>query len=587
MSGLFATFGVSTRGMSSQQKALQVTSHNIANANTEGYSRQRAELQTTKPFSMPSMHSAISPGQLGTGSQIVTISRIRDHFLDFQVRKEVTVLGTYEYRDRYLSEVESILNEPTEHGLSTMFGQFFGAWHDLSKQAENSNARTVVANQADALAKEINHTYSQLTNTKNNIHLEINQQVTNVNSMLNQIDDLNQQIMNVKIAGQEPNDLMDRRDLLIDKLSKAFNIDIDKKEFYSIDIKPGNTENVPSVGQELLVRKEPNYAVSRFSYINSIEKKEENDNTFTLTLKYSKLGNTNEQEVITIKNIAADKVDSIYKDIEQSRIIFCDEDGQAYSKEIKGEKFDSIKSQLGLFVPDNGEVKGLISIQKDIDKYQEELDKMAKGFSIAVNALYSPKEDADKTLFFVNNDGVPHDDMKINAKNIAINKELLENVMKIKAGSKYDGTASGASDGSRALAIAQIQQVLIDFSNCNSKDITDKEDFIDKILGGTEVSSELNGAIILKGNKSGTKTDAYFKDIVDQLGIQRSEAKRIVNNQNTLLSNFEERRASESGVSLDEEMTNLIQFQHCYQANAKIISIVDQLLDVVVNGLIR
>lgn len=604
MSGLFSTFGISTRGMNSQQKALQVTSHNIANANTEGYSRQRVDLQTTKPFCMPSMNSSISAGQIGTGAEVVTISRIRDSFLDYQVRQEVNVLGTYEYRDSYLSEVEGIFNEPTEYGLSTMIGKFFNSWHDLYKQPENSNSRTVVANHADALAKELNHTYDKLINTKANVHMELNQQAINVNSILDQLGELNQQIMNIKISQLEPNDLMDKRDLLLDKLSKSMNINIDKRDFYSIDIKPENIGNVPSVGQDLLVRKEPNYAVSRFSFINSIEKIPNLDGagditSYSLKLIYSKLGDGNNKANIMINNISAKDIDSVYKDIDQSRIIFADEDGQGYNKEIKGENANKINSMLGLFVPDDGEIKGLISIQEDIDNYKNEIDKLSKGFSVAVNAIYSPENDNEKTLFFVNKDaeigadGKPiYDDMKITANNIAINMELLKQVSNIKTGRKYDGTpekpngSSGASDGSRALAIAQLQNLLIDFSNVDKNNLN-KNELIEKILGGTEISEELNGVVILKGNLAGTKTDSYFKDIVDKLGIQRSEAIRIVGNQNTLLSNFEERRASVSGVSLDEEMTNLIQFQHCYQANAKMVSIIDQLLDVVVNGLIR
>ena len=81
--------------------------------------------------------------------------------------------------------------------------------------------------------------------------------------------------------------------------------------------------------------------------------------------------------------------------------------------------------------------------------------------------------------------------------------------------------------------------------------------------------------------------DNYFKDTVDRLGIQEQEAKRMVANQHTLLAGITQAKDSVSGVSLDEEIANLVQFQHSYQANAKIISVVDQLLDVVVNGLVK
>src|SRR3712207_9032023 len=88
MSDLMSIFGISKRGMFAEQKALGVTSHNIANANTQGYSRQRVQRETTKPFYTPSMNSAIGPGQMGTGVEITTIDRVRDKFLDFQVRRE-------------------------------------------------------------------------------------------------------------------------------------------------------------------------------------------------------------------------------------------------------------------------------------------------------------------------------------------------------------------------------------------------------------------------------------------------------------------------------------------------------------------
>ena len=106
----------------------------------------------------------------------------------------------------------------------------------------------------------------------------------------------------------------------------------------------------------------------------------------------------------------------------------------------------------------------------------------------------------------------------------------------------------------------------------------------DKFKGGSTLS---NNGLKLENSTSGMKLDSYFKDTIDRLGVQAQEAQRMVTNQNELLYSVEETRISISGVSLDEEMANLVQFQHAYNANAKIISTVDELLDVVVNGLKR
>ena len=97
-------------------------------------------------------------------------------------------------------------------------------------------------------------------------------------------------------------------------------------------------------------------------------------------------------------------------------------------------------------------------------------------------------------------------------------------------------------------------------------------------------ANDVNG-MQLERDSDGTTLDSYFQDIVDRLGVQAQEASRVVDNQNTMLTELENSRLSVSGASLDEEMANLIQYQHAYSANAKIISTVDELLDVVVNGL--
>ena len=212
MSGLFNTFNIAKRGLFVQQRAIEVTSHNIANANTEGYSRQRVEIQTTRPFGMPTLNSKAEPGQIGTGAEVAAIQRIRDTFIDYQVRTETSTFGQYQAREKFLEEIESIFNEPSETGISTLIGKFFDSWQQLSKQANSSNARTVVAQQSAALADELNHTYTQLKNLKENLRSLIRSSVFEINNLLNQLDQINQQIIGVKVAGNMPNDLMDRRD---------------------------------------------------------------------------------------------------------------------------------------------------------------------------------------------------------------------------------------------------------------------------------------------------------------------------------------------------------------------------------------
>ncbi|NLM35188.1 MAG: flagellar hook-associated protein FlgK, partial [Clostridiales bacterium] len=190
----------------------------------------------------------------------------------------------------------------------------------------------------------------------------------------------------------------------------------------------------------------------------------------------------------------------------------------------------------------------------------------------------------------LNLDAVLAAEKDITAENISINAEILKDVMKIKTrthDNEFDYTQNnnidGESDGERAKAIAALRYTLIKVQDFGIN-INERKDLFDPLKGGSTLTD--NGMTI-KGNTNGTTIDNYFKDTIDKLGVQAQEAKRIVKNQQSLLDSFNESRLSISGVSLDEEMANLIQFQHAYQANARIITVVDQLLEVIINGIIR
>ena len=171
--------------------------------------------------------------------------------------------------------------------------------------------------------------------------------------------------------------------------------------------------------------------------------------------------------------------------------------------------------------------------------------------------------------------------MEITAGNIALNKAIKENPMKIIAGVTPN---SGEGDGKRALAISQIKDVFMSIQDI--KKDTDRKKFLEKFFKPND-EFEFKGTTLntIGKDTNGMTMNTYFNDIIGGLGVDEAEAKRMVKNQATLLAGFQQSRDSVSGVSLDEEFANLVQFNHCYQANAKIISTVDQLLDGVINGL--
>lgn len=577
MSGLFGTFSIATRGMEVQQKALDVTSHNIANANTDGYSRQRAVIETSRPEGMPSMNSIISPGQVGTGAQVSAIERVRDSFMDFQVRGQKSTLGKYQARDNFLSEIEGIFSEPSDTGMSKLISNFFSSWHDLSGDPNNSNTRTVVATSASTLANSLNQTYNNLQNIKTNVQSQIKDDIFTINSMFKNLDQLNQQIKGVEISGNTPNDLMDKRDLLLDDLSGKFGIKIDKQQFDAFNLTADSSTSGfnPSVNINFM-QSEDHENVRTLSYIDSITV---NDSTATpptydITY-YKKADKSTDANKVTISGVALDSTQ--LKQLDECRVVWADKDGNAIKSDgtllgQSGVTYNDIMQ----FKPDNGELQGYMSVQQDVDDYINQMNSFAKALAFSVNAVHTgtndpltPNSDVPNIPFYVNSSSGGKEE-EITAGNIAVNSVILNDVMKINVKSKID---SGATDGSRAQAIADVQNSLLQIQGITTA--TKRSDFVTLDTDNMTVKNSVNG----------TTLGSYFKDTVDRLGISEQEAQQKVKNQNATLEDFQQRRDGISGVSLDEEIANLVQFQHAYQANAKIVSTIDQLLDVVINGL--
>ncbi|MFC0905630.1 flagellar hook-associated protein FlgK [Clostridium sp. MT-14] len=633
MPGLFSIFNTAKSGLFSQQTAINVTSHNIANANTDGYSRQRADLVTTPPYTMPSMNSPASAGQLGTGVTVASIDRIRDIFLDYQVRVQMGVSGQYTAKDKYLTQVENALNEPTDTGISSLIQQFFSSWQDLSGSTENTST---VAQQAYQLTNSINSTYSQLTSIKDNTNTEIKNLVVDINGMLSQISKLNQQIKDVKISGQNPNDLMDSRDLLLDQLSSEFGITINQRSLDGIDVTTSSdgvdgTAPIGTDGNPLNIVQSDNpdsYDVVSFSYITSITSKgaklsdpsdpssviKDTDGNiiYEYSVDYYKKGDTltDSNKVNITVNMTEDEA----KQLDESRVLWADKDGMAYSVDSSGKITNSTTgigdlvkdtsvdfNQLAIFTPPTGELKGYMAVQQNVDDYQDTLNKFAKALALSVNAIISQSsnwvEDGDNTgsqeggvnNFFVNADPeasgsyTEKDENNINAGNITVNVAILNDPSKIKTATKYDSKGNSlndSTDGNRAAAIAQLANSLMNIQSVTST--STRDELVEDIFS---TNDKLNNVYSVGSVTGGSTLNNYFNDLVNKVGMHEQEAKNQVSNEATQLANYTQSRESVSGVSIDEEMTNLIQFQHCYQANAKMISTIDELLDVVVNGL--
>ncbi|AOR22899.1 flagellar hook-associated protein FlgK [Clostridium taeniosporum] len=612
MAGLFDTFTIGKRGLNVQQGAINTTSHNIANANTTGFSRQRAVATTTRPFGGMSRFDTCTVGQVGTGAEISSIERVRDSFIDFQVRHENGKLANYDVQDKFLYSVENIFGEPSDSGIQQLLGEFFDAFQELSKKPHDSSTKTIALQKASVLSDTLNNTYTQLEKQLSDAQKLLQVNIKDANSYLDQINELNNQIASVCAVGQKPNDLMDSRDNLLDELSYKFGITVDRKDKEAIDLKLEGYQNNKNPVNNLVNSNPINENYTRFSYVKSTEVKE-NAGAYTIDLKYHPLGNLNaEIETITVNCTSKEDAEKLSESLIQNRVLTADKNGDITVRKANGTKYETITLKDGDTVESKelntsilqthkldvevntiddkhikGDIAGNQGVQDTIKGYMEDLDRIAVGLAYSVNAIQTgSKTPTDKyELVFINGADVEgltgaakneKLEEKISAKNITVNKYLLENVSLLNASSKDD---AGEGNGERALAIASLRNVKMNLSKF--KDIDSRADF----LSNSQVN--FDDEINIIGSKDGSTINAYYKEIINNLGVNAETASRDVDKQGKKLQDLQMQRLSTSGVSLDEEMTNLIQFQHAYSANAKVISTVDELLDVVINGLKR
>ncbi|TKD70536.1 flagellar hook-associated protein FlgK [Pseudalkalibacillus hwajinpoensis] len=214
MTSTFHGLEVGKRSLYTQQAALTTTGHNIANANTPGYSRQRVNMQATSPITYPYQTGSTS-SQLGTGVSVQSIERIRSEYLDGQYRERNSMLGSESTKLETMQQIESLSGEPGENGISASLDRFWSAWEDLASNPDSTAARSVVVGRAEELldqAKSFNKGLASLADSLGKQEAAVRNQISSLSS---QIESLNQQIS----KNGNANDLMDRRDLLKDQLS--------------------------------------------------------------------------------------------------------------------------------------------------------------------------------------------------------------------------------------------------------------------------------------------------------------------------------------------------------------------------------
>lgn len=526
MRSTFAGLELARRALESQQIALDTTGHNISNANTVGYTRQVVNLQATLPDSIPGMGHYLS---VGTGVTVQSIERARDVFIDRQYRWENSKHEYWAAREATLQQIEGLLNEPSDNSLSNDLSEFWNAWSELANNPENQGARSVVLERAATIADTFHNIDQQITELQKSLDSSVRVQIAEINTYAQQIQELNLQIKKVQVSGDNPNDLMDKRDALVDELSNLVNVRVVESRdptftdrdvgIYKLYIGNEKTAN------QILVDDTRSYQLETPAAAGS-------DGEPFAEVRWG-----------TGHPLAGELVDL---------------------GENQGELLANLQLRGSGFDYDAG--AGNTKTTAHLAYLREQYNELAKGLVEAVNAIHETGVDKD------NNSGVEFfASSGITAANIQVNSALVEDPWKIATGKitkDDDGNLVGTyGNGEVAKAISAL-----------ASGWTGLEDLTDPATGDPLVTPP---DIPLAASSLGD----YYGAAIAELGVDVQQATRMKEGQSVLVTHMYNQRESVGGVSMDEEISNLIKFQKSYTAAARIVTMLDSMLDTIVNGM--
>ncbi|EWG11490.1 flagellar hook-associated protein FlgK [Cytobacillus firmus] len=648
MISTFHGLEVARKGMNAQQSALYTTGHNIANASTPGYSRQRVNFETTSPYPSPSMNRPQIPGQMGTGVQAGSIQRMRDSFIDDQFRGENNKLGYWSARSQSLSSMETIMNEPTEQGLANTMDQFWKSLQDLSVTPQDSGTRSVVRQRGLAVADTFNYLSSSLSAVQKDYKSEIDVTQKAVNSIIKQINDLNGQIGDVEVHGYLPNDLYDKRDLLLDNLSKYVNINVDAKS-------SGGLSSAIAEGKFDIYLADDNGNILKDDNGKHIKLVDSTMNeAYGISINYD--SGSAENPVGSINILQLDKngegYDGFAVDPKNPAAIA---NSFAHFETLKNNSSGSLISHIESYgyKTSDGKVKGLYP------DMLRKLDEMAFTFAQKFNEVHrsgwslTELNDGvkDGKNFFAFEGTAPNGSNPYGAaKNLKLHEDVLETTDNIAAaaegttvslamsadaandsdtdgnpvvsgsvefptdvsaewdGSEWDYTVTVNNPGGAEVLTGSLSDSVsamelpnglkLDFSEITSKAVGDKWTLAIPVNAGTIPADEafagsgsnaaalanVKDEILNYGGTTSTVT-SFYQSIIGDMGVKASQANQMAKNTGVLAESALTRRESVSSVSLDEEMTNMIKFQHAYNAAARNITMVDEMLDKIINSM--
>ena len=553
---IFSTLSSAKLGLLAQQLAIEVTGQNVANIETEGYSRQDVSFEANTPrghIKYGGLH------QIGTGVRIASIERAHDQFLFTQIMDEGDLTGSTEVKKEIFEQLEVLFNEGSGRSLNDALSLFFSSVHDLATNARGLPERVDLISKAEHLASTFNQTGNQLFTIQRNIDATIETEVAKINTLTTQIGKLNESIhANEPTSQYKANDLRDNRDRLVKELSKKIDIQLvqESDNQISLTLKDGTA----------LVLKDQVFDLS-----TSINANNESFNDV-----YIDIGSTTKNITSTIKggelrgylDMRDTEVESI---IDKTNILSGSFIQEFNSIHREGFGIDG-SSGLDFFTPLD------VTVDHDADNTGTAVVSMTNASPTTVSVDEFEIAFTDSNEFTLNN-------LTTNASSGTFTF-TTGSTFNIKDGFAVAISGTAASGDKVTFSVSEDAASLMSVSSTITADGQ-------KIAAGATTNGDGGNALLMAdlqnelvfnsvtwSSESGSFTfDEYYNAVVSTIGIESFSAQAILRQQEGVMLQLNSRRESISGVSIDEEMIKMIKFQQAYNASARMISMVDEMLD--------
>jgi flagellar hook-associated protein 1 FlgK len=458
----FSSLNAATTALWAQRRALDVTGQNIANVNTEGYSRQRVDLQAIGGSVVPAFYST-SPG-IGAGVSADDVQRIRDAFLEGRGHTEHANSARLLVEADTLEQVQTAFREPGDTGIQSLLSEMWDGWEDVSNQPDTDAARAQVIQRLETLVGGLQFSSASLEAQWDQTRDNLDVLVKDVNAAAATVAELNKAIRVANQAGLPANDLADKRDVLIMKLADQVGATVRPGQYGTLDVVVGGMSLVAGSSSSALAVAGP--------------------------IDPDLITPTDKPRIVTASG--------------------------GYPVAAGGTAGGQL-SALNVLIPD----------------YRSQLDGIAKNLADTLNAQHSLGYDLD---------GMPGG-VVLSGVTAATIKVEISDPRKIAASSVGDPPPLPpvpSLDNGNADKIAQLRQ-------------------------------EVAG------------TDAIYRKMIVELGVQAAVTIRNQDIQAVISTQVDAARESVAGVNIDEEMTNMLSFQHAYSAASRMITAIDQTLDTLIN----